>query len=50
MGTMNEVREKLHKKQQGAIKRERAIAYSRSQQVMNLGSPKVGFFLFVLSI
>lgn len=32
-GTVSEVRAKLHMRQRGNIKRDRAIAYSLSQQV-----------------
>ncbi len=32
-GTFDEVRTKLQMRQEGAVKRERAIAYSRSKQV-----------------
>jgi hypothetical protein len=35
-GTIDEVRAKLQMRQEGALKRERAIAYSRFQQVMKL--------------
>lgn len=38
-GTIDEVREKLQLRQKGAVKRERAIAYSRSQQVIKLRGP-----------
>ncbi|XAR49927.1 hypothetical protein NMG60_11004112 [Bertholletia excelsa] len=37
-GTVEEVRAKLQKKQEGAIKRERAISYSLSQQQMRRSS------------
>ena len=38
-GTIDEVRAKLQMRQEGALKRERAIAYSRFQQVMKLSVP-----------
>ncbi|XP_065865409.1 protein IQ-DOMAIN 8-like isoform X2 [Euphorbia lathyris] len=38
-GTIDEVRAKLQMRQEGVIKRERAIAYIRSQQSRSSGSP-----------
>lgn len=37
-GTLDEIREKLQSRKEGAIKRERALAYSLSRQVEHLGS------------
>lgn len=36
-GTVDEVKAKLRMRQEGAIKRDRAMAYSLSTQVMKLG-------------
>ena len=41
-GTLEEVRVKLQKRQEGAIKRERAIAYAYSQQVEGAAKCNVG--------
>jgi hypothetical protein len=41
-GTLEEVRVKLQKRQEGAIKRERAIAYAYSQQVDGAAKCNVG--------
>ena len=41
-GTLEEVRVKLQKRQEGAIKRERSIAYAYSQQVEGAAKCNVG--------
>lgn len=46
-GTVDEVKAKLQMKQEGAIKRERAMAYSLSQQVIKLGKRDDGFVFFL---
>ena len=35
-GTVEEIRAKIQMKQEGALRRERAIAYSASQQVRSM--------------
>ena len=35
MGTLNDIKTKLHMRKEGAFKRERAIAYSLAQKVLN---------------
>lgn len=44
-GTVTEVRAKLHNRQRGAIKRERAIVYSQSQQVILIHRNEVWLWL-----
>lgn len=49
-GAVEEVRAKLLMKQEAVIKRERAIAYCLSQQVMTLKSVICSFIFFFLHI
>ncbi|KAF5745525.1 calmodulin-binding family protein [Tripterygium wilfordii] len=49
-GSMDEVRAKLQMRQEGAIKRDRALTYSRTQQIRSNSSPNVRTNKHVMSM